>query len=78
MAQRTEFGTALRAWRDRVGPEEVGLPGGGRRRSPGLRREELSGLAGVSVDYLVRLEQSRAGPPTRRRRYWPRWRVRCG
>ncbi len=64
MAQRTEIGTALRAWRDRVRPEEVGLRGGGRRRSPGLRREELAGLAGVSVDYLVRLEQGRAANPS--------------
>lgn len=64
MAQRTELGAALRAWRDRVRPEEVGLRGGGRRRSPGLRREELAGLAGVSVDYLVRLEQSRASNPS--------------
>ena len=64
MAQRTELGVALRAWRDRIRPEEVGLPGGGRRRSPGLRREELAGLAGVSVDYLVRLEQGRAANPS--------------
>jgi transcriptional regulator with XRE-family HTH domain len=64
VAQHTELGAALRAWRDRVRPEEVGLPGGGRRRSPGLRREELAGLAGVSVDYLVRLEQGRATNPS--------------
>jgi len=64
MAQRTELGAALRAWRDRILPEEVGLRGGGRRRSPGLRREELAGLAGVSVDYLVRLEQGRASNPS--------------
>jgi transcriptional regulator with XRE-family HTH domain len=64
MPHRTELGTALRAWRDRLRPEEVGLPSGGRRRSPGLRREELAGLAGLSVDYLVRLEQGRAGNPS--------------
>lgn len=64
MTQRTELGTALRAWRDRMRPEEAGLPSGGRRRSPGLRREELAGLAGVSVDYLVRLEQGRAVSPS--------------
>ena len=64
MVPRTELGGALRAWRDRVRPEEVGLRGGGRRRSPGLRREELAGLAGVSVDYLVRLEQGRASNPS--------------
>jgi transcriptional regulator with XRE-family HTH domain len=64
MSQRTELGVALRAWRDRVRPDEVGLRTGGRRRSPGLRREELAGLAGVSVDYLVRLEQGRASNPS--------------
>jgi transcriptional regulator with XRE-family HTH domain len=64
MPHRTELGTALRAWRDRLRPDEVGLPSGGRRRSPGLRREELAGLAGVSVDYLVRLEQGRASNPS--------------
>jgi transcriptional regulator with XRE-family HTH domain len=64
MPHRTELGTALRAWRDRLRPDEVGLPSGGRRRSPGLRREELAGLAGVSVDYLVRLEQGRATNPS--------------
>jgi transcriptional regulator with XRE-family HTH domain len=64
MSQRTELGVALRAWRDRIRPEEVGLPRGGRRRSPGLRREELAGLAGVSVDYLVRLEQGRSANPS--------------
>jgi transcriptional regulator with XRE-family HTH domain len=64
MSQRTELGVALRAWRDRVTPEEVGLPAAGRRRTPGLRREELAGLAGVSVDYLVRLEQGRASSPS--------------
>jgi transcriptional regulator with XRE-family HTH domain len=64
MPHRTELGTALRTWRDRVRPEEVGLPSGGRRRSPGLRREELAGIAGISVDYLVRLEQGRSGNPS--------------
>src|SRR5215470_8862537 len=64
MPHRTELGAALRAWRDRVRPEEVGLRGGGRRRSPGLRREELASLAGISVDYLVRLEQGRATNPS--------------
>ena len=54
----------LRAWRDRVPPAEVGLPAGTGRRAPGLRREELSILAGVSVDYIVRLEQGRARHPS--------------
>ncbi|HEY7049017.1 MAG TPA: helix-turn-helix transcriptional regulator [Jatrophihabitantaceae bacterium] len=64
MPPRSELAAALRAWRDRVRPEEVGLPVGGRRRASGLRREELAALAGVSVDYLVRLEQGRAGNPS--------------
>jgi transcriptional regulator with XRE-family HTH domain len=64
MTKGSNLAVALRAWRDRVRPEEVGLPRGGRRRSPGLRREELAGLAGLSVDYLVRLEQGRAAHPS--------------
>jgi transcriptional regulator with XRE-family HTH domain len=54
----------LRAWRDRVTPAAVGLPSGGHRRAPGLRREELAALAGLSVDYLTRLEQGRAEHPS--------------
>jgi transcriptional regulator with XRE-family HTH domain len=49
----------LRARRARILPEEVGMPSHGRRRVPGLRREELSRLAGVSVDYYTQLEQGR-------------------
>jgi transcriptional regulator with XRE-family HTH domain len=45
-------------------PEAVGLPLFGRRRTPGLRREELATLAGVSIDYLVRLEQGRDTNPS--------------
>lgn len=56
MAQLSEY---LRACRARVTAEELGLPAVGRRRVPGLRREELASLAGVSVDYIVRLEQGR-------------------
>lgn len=59
-----EFANVLRAWRDRLTPQEVGLAPGLRRRAPGLRREELAGLAGVSVEYLVRLEQGRARNPS--------------
>ncbi|MYW69120.1 helix-turn-helix domain-containing protein [Streptomyces sp. SID8379] len=55
------IGDFLRSRRARVRPEEVGLPGHGRRRVPGLRREEVAQLAGVSVDYYIRLEQGR-GP----------------
>ncbi|GGO09171.1 transcriptional regulator [Microbispora rosea subsp. aerata] len=60
----TELGKALRRWRDRVAPETVGLPSGGRRRAAGLRREELALLAGISVDYITRLEQGRAVNPS--------------
>ena len=59
-----EFGRTVRRWRDRVQPTAVGVPIGGRRRAAGLRREELAGLAGISVDYLTRLEQGRATSPS--------------
>src|SRR4051812_34415335 len=59
-----EFAAVLRAWRDRMRPEEAGLPAGPGRRTPGLRREELAALAGVSVEYIVRLEQGRAQHPS--------------
>ncbi|MGA4850138.1 helix-turn-helix domain-containing protein [Streptomyces sp. G5(2025)] len=59
-----ELGGFLRARRARVTPEDVGLPGGHRRRVRGLRREELAQLAGISVDYYVRLEQGRATQPS--------------
>jgi transcriptional regulator with XRE-family HTH domain len=60
----TELGQALRRWRDRVAPDAAGLPAGGRRRAAGLRREELALLAGISVDYVTRLEQGRAANPS--------------
>jgi transcriptional regulator with XRE-family HTH domain len=60
MEKRAELTEFLRTRRARLQPEDVGLrPFGGRRRVPGLRREELAQLAGVSVDYYVRLEQGR-------------------
>jgi transcriptional regulator with XRE-family HTH domain len=59
-----ELGRALRGWRDRVTPSEAGLPAGRARRAPGLRREELAMLAGVSADYITRLEQGRATTPS--------------
>jgi transcriptional regulator with XRE-family HTH domain len=62
---RHELAACLRSWRDRIGPAEVGLPSAGARRAPGLRREEVAHLAGVSVDYLARLEQGRAAHPSR-------------
>jgi transcriptional regulator with XRE-family HTH domain len=54
----------VRRWRERVTPESIGMPAGGRRRAPGLRREELAALAGISADYLTRLEQGRATSPS--------------
>ncbi|KOU58909.1 XRE family transcriptional regulator [Streptomyces sp. MMG1533] len=60
----TELGHALRRWRDRVSPGTAGLPSGGQRRAAGLRREELALLAGISVDYVTRLEQGRAANPS--------------
>jgi transcriptional regulator with XRE-family HTH domain len=61
---RGELGAALRGWRDRVAPADAGLPAGRPRRAPGLRREELAMLAGVSADYITRLEQGRANAPS--------------
>ncbi len=59
-----ELGRTVRRWRARVTPDAVGLPAGARRRTAGLRREELAGLAGISADYLTRLEQGRARSPS--------------
>jgi len=59
-----EFGATLRSWRDRLSPEEFGVPTAAHRRARGLRREELAHLAGVSPDYLVQLEQGRASAPS--------------
>ena len=58
------LGEFLRARRDQVRPEDVGLLAGGRRRAPGLRREELAMLAGISVEYYLRLERGRAHNPS--------------
>ncbi|MEU8959765.1 helix-turn-helix transcriptional regulator [Streptomyces sp. NPDC048518] len=56
-----DLGDFLRSRRGRIQPADVGLTAHGRRRVPGLRREEVAQLAGVSVDYYIRLEQGR-GP----------------
>src|SRR5437667_10226976 len=61
---RRELADFLRRVRERLRPQEVGLPSGPRRRTPGLRREELSQLAGMSADYLMRLEQARSPQPS--------------
>ncbi|URM94747.1 hypothetical protein LUW76_10670 [Actinomadura madurae] len=77
---RAELAAFLRRWRARVQPSEVGLERG-RRRTPGLRRQEVANLAGMSVDYYVRLEgtaaveadarRARAGAAADRRRAVP-------
>ncbi|GGN79546.1 transcriptional regulator [Streptomyces albiflavescens] len=59
-----ELGLFLRLRREAVKPSEVGLPAGPRRRTPGLRRAELATLAGVSVEYVTRLEQGRDRRPS--------------
>ncbi|MGH3164981.1 MAG: helix-turn-helix domain-containing protein [Trebonia sp.] len=59
-----EIGSYLQTWRHRLQPADAGLPAGSSRRTRGLRREELAALAGISVDYLVRLEQGRATNPS--------------
>ncbi|MEU6124043.1 helix-turn-helix transcriptional regulator [Streptomyces sp. NPDC047123] len=59
-----ELGAFLRQRREAVTPTEVGLPSGPRRRTPGLRRSEVATLAGISVEYLTRLEQGRDRHPS--------------
>ncbi len=61
---RSELGDFLRSRREQLTPTDVGLPDTGRRRTPGLRREEVAALAGLSIDYLVRLEQGRDRNPS--------------
>ena len=65
MANRTELAAFLRARRARVSPREAGLPELGPRRTPGLRRQEVAQLAGMSIDYYIRLEQARGPHPSR-------------
>jgi transcriptional regulator with XRE-family HTH domain len=63
-ARRSELGDFLRSRRQRLRPEAVGLPATRRRRTPGLRREEVAELAGIGVDWYVRLEQGRDVNPS--------------
>ncbi|MGW7420268.1 helix-turn-helix transcriptional regulator [Streptomyces sp. NPDC054813] len=62
---RPELADFLRHARTRLDPADVGLAPGARRRTPGLRREEVASLAGMSADYYTRLEQSRGPRPSR-------------
>ncbi|WP_416969995.1 helix-turn-helix domain-containing protein [Streptomyces sp. 4F14] len=64
MDDANALGEFLKARRALVRPEDVGLPGGGLRRVPGLRREEVALLAGISADYYLRLEQGRDRNPS--------------
>ncbi|MFD0023901.1 helix-turn-helix transcriptional regulator [Streptomyces sp. NPDC058382] len=61
---KQELGAFLRSRRERLRPQDVGLPSGPRRRTPGLRREEAAVLAHISTEYYVRLEQGRAPRPS--------------
>jgi transcriptional regulator with XRE-family HTH domain len=62
--QRDELADFLRRRREAIHPAQVGIAGGPRRRTSGLRREEVAMLAGMSVDYVVRLEQGRSSQPS--------------
>ncbi|MFF7365030.1 helix-turn-helix domain-containing protein [Streptomyces sp. NPDC008125] len=62
---REELAGFLRGRRERIAPSDVGLPAGPRRRTPGLRREEVAQLAFISTEYYTRLEQARGPHPSR-------------
>ncbi|HXT89530.1 MAG TPA: helix-turn-helix domain-containing protein, partial [Trebonia sp.] len=61
---RPELASFLRDRREALRPADVNLPAGARRRTPGLRREEVAGLANMSVEYYARLEQARGPQPS--------------
>jgi transcriptional regulator with XRE-family HTH domain len=61
---RSGLGDFLRSRREKLSPEAVGLANGRRRRTPGLRREEVAELAGIGVDWYIRLEQGRTVSPS--------------
>ncbi|MEE6258764.1 helix-turn-helix domain-containing protein [Plantactinospora sonchi] len=62
--ERAELGVYLRLRRQQLRPDDVGLVAGGRRRTPGLRRDEVALLANVSTDYYERIEQGRGPRPS--------------
>jgi transcriptional regulator with XRE-family HTH domain len=62
--QRDQLADFLRRRRQAIRPAEVGIADGPRRRTTGLRREEVATIAGMSVDYVVRLEQGRSSQPS--------------
>ena len=57
--QRAQLSEFLKSCRGRLSPQAVGLPPGGRRRTPGLRREDVAALAGLSATWYTWLEQGR-------------------
>lgn len=61
---RGELGNFLRSRRERLSPRDVGLPARARRRTAGLRREEVAERAGIGVDWYIRLEQGRSVSPS--------------
>jgi transcriptional regulator with XRE-family HTH domain len=63
---RNDLAEFVRSLRERLRPQDVGLPTGAARRTPGLRREEVARLAHISVEYYTRLEQARGSIPSRR------------
>lgn len=63
-ATPSELGNFLRSRREKLTPKSVGLPDRRRRRTPGLRREEVAELAGIGVDWYIRLEQGRSVSPS--------------
>lgn len=63
-AAKVELGAFLRRRRESVRPADVGLETSGRRRTPGLRRQEVAQLAGISIEYYIRLEQGRGPTPS--------------
>jgi transcriptional regulator with XRE-family HTH domain len=63
-ARQSELGDFLRSRREKLSPKVVGLAPGRRRRTPGLRREEVAELAGIGVDWYIRLEQGRSVSPS--------------
>src|SRR5262245_1254709 len=62
--RRVEFGDFLRSRREKLSPKAMGLASGRRRRTAGLRREEVAELAGIGVDWYIRLEQGRTVSPS--------------
>ncbi|RMI28296.1 helix-turn-helix transcriptional regulator [Nocardia stercoris] len=65
MVDRRELAEFLRTRRERLQPADVGLPTGINRRTPGLRRQEVAQLAGISIEYYIRMEQARGAKPSR-------------